>query len=133
MAGATITLIARPAAEEPTEPVEGAPRRVINNNVTYTATTDADGNYTMPVFQAGLEYDVTVAAEGFEPVTDVVNFANGNLDKNYVLTTIATGINDVNVEQLDENAPIYDLMGRRLNGKPSQGVYIQNGRKYIVR
>ena len=133
VAGATITLIARPAAEEPTEPVEGAPRRVINNNVTYTATTDADGNYTMPVFQAGLEYDVTVAAEGFEPVTDVVNFANGNLDKNYVLTTIATGINDVNAEQLDENAPIYDLMGRRLNGKPSQGVYIQNGRKYIVR
>ena len=25
----------------------------------------------------------------------------------------------------------YDLQGRRLQGKPERGVYIQNGRKYL--
>ena len=131
IADATITLTAR--AIEPVEPIDGAPRRVINNNVTYTATTDADGNYTMQVFQAGLQYDVVVEAEGYETATDVVDFAAGNLDKDFVLTSTTTGINDVNAEVLDENAPIYDIMGRRLTSKPSQGIYIQNGRKYIAR
>lgn len=131
IADATITLTAR--ATEPVEPIDGAPRRIINNNVTYTATTDADGNYTMQVFQAGLQYDVVVEAEGYETATDVVDFAAGNLDKDFVLTSTTTGINDVNAEVLDENAPIYDIMGRRLTSKPSQGIYIQNGRKYIAR
>ena len=27
----------------------------------------------------------------------------------------------------------YDLQGRRLQGKPKQGIYIQNGRKYVMR
>ena len=101
--------------------------------MTYTATTDADGNYTMQVFQAGLQYDVVVEAEGYETATDVVDFAAGNLDNDFVLTSTTTGINDVNAEVLDENAPIYDIMGRRLTSKPSQGIYIQNGRKYIAR
>jgi len=29
--------------------------------------------------------------------------------------------------------PFYDLQGRRLNGKPSKGVYIENGRKRVVK
>jgi len=27
---------------------------------------------------------------------------------------------------------VYDLNGRRLTGKPSEGVYIQNGKKYMI-
>jgi len=33
----------------------------------------------------------------------------------------------------DENAPIYDLMGRRLTEKPASGYYIQGGKKYFVK
>ena len=33
----------------------------------------------------------------------------------------------------NENAPIYDLMGRRLIGKPASGYYIQGGKKYFVK
>ena len=29
--------------------------------------------------------------------------------------------------------PYYDLSGRRLNDKPAKGIYIQNGRKFVVR
>ena len=31
------------------------------------------------------------------------------------------------------DAPIYDLMGRRLSEKPTSGMYIQGGRKYVVK
>ena len=126
--GAVVTLTARPVEDEP---AQGAPRRVVNNAVTYTATTDADGHYSMPVFQSGLTYDVVVVAEGYEPATQVVDFADGNVVMDFVLIGNYTGISDVNAE--DTDAPIYDLMGRRLAGKPAQGIYIQNGRKFIVK
>ncbi len=29
--------------------------------------------------------------------------------------------------------PVYDLLGRKLSSIPSKGIYIQNGRKYVVR
>lgn len=130
IAGATVTLTAQPAE---VEPVEGAPRRVINNAVTYTATTDADGTYSLPVFQSSLTYDVTVEADGYDRATEVIDFANGNRQMDFVLTRNMTGINDVDAQQLDPNAPIYDLMGRRVQGQLTQGIYIQNGRKFIVR
>ena len=33
----------------------------------------------------------------------------------------------------NENVPIYDLMGRRLQQKPASGYYIQGGKKYFVK
>jgi hypothetical protein len=33
----------------------------------------------------------------------------------------------------DENAPIFDLMGRRLTEKPASGYYIQGGKKFFVK
>ena len=32
-----------------------------------------------------------------------------------------------------EEAPIYDMMGRRLTEKPTSGIYIQGGKKYLVK
>ena len=45
----------------------------------------------------------------------------------------ATGIHNISndVTTLDKDAPIYDLQGRRI-AKPTKGIYIQNGRKYII-
>jgi hypothetical protein len=45
-----------------------------------------------------------------------------------------TGIYEiVNVKEgTDKNAPIFDLQGRRIL-KPAKGLYIQNGRKYILK
>ena len=36
-------------------------------------------------------------------------------------------------DSFDSNAPIYDLMGRRLQQKPASGYYIQGGKKYFVK
>ena len=44
-----------------------------------------------------------------------------------------TGINNVTVAE-DANAPVYDLNGRMINGKPAQkGIYIQNGKKVVIK
>ena len=45
---------------------------------------------------------------------------------------------DDGVEQLmiapdDKEADRYDLQGRKLSSIPAKGIYIQNGKKYVVR
>lgn len=46
---------------------------------------------------------------------------------------VVTGIDNVNAN-LDDNGTWYDLNGRRLQGKPTtQGVYILNGKKVVVK
>ena len=37
------------------------------------------------------------------------------------------------LQATDENAPIFDLMGRRLKERPASGYYIQGGKKYFVK
>ncbi len=44
----------------------------------------------------------------------------------------ATGIESVETE-INTNAPIYDLSGRRVQSAVKGGVYIQNGKKFIVK
>ena len=41
------------------------------------------------------------------------------------------GMKSVNKENAPVNNTLYDLQGRRLPGKPTKGLYIQNGRKII--
>ena len=45
------------------------------------------------------------------------------------VTTI-DAIRTVNCEQ---DSPYYDLQGRRVNGKPKQGLYIKNGKKVVIK
>ena len=48
-----------------------------------------------------------------------------------VLDETVTGINGVATEKVD--APIYDLSGRRVLNTVKGGIYIQNGKKFIVK
>jgi hypothetical protein len=50
----------------------------------------------------------------------------------YSLNGSTTGVNAVIAEQADENAPVYNLAGQRVN-KNYKGVVIQNGHKFIVK
>lgn len=44
-----------------------------------------------------------------------------------------TGITGIETADSDSNAPLYDITGRRVNGTAKGGIYIQNGRKFIVK
>jgi len=88
----------------------------------YGDKTQADGNATFTITTDGT-YDVTFT---FDSDTQVLTAeVKGN----------STGIKNVQsvVAQPQTSAAIYDLQGRRINGTPQHGLYIQNGRKFIVR
>ena len=44
-----------------------------------------------------------------------------------------TGISSINADGNAENAPIYDLSGRRIAEPLGRGIYIKNGKKYFVK
>lgn len=52
----------------------------------------------------------------------VLNFAGGEV----------TGINQATINATETNAPIYDLTGRRV-AKAVKGIYVKNGKKFIVK
>lgn len=46
---------------------------------------------------------------------------------------INTAITSLEVEPIVKESPVYNLMGREMRGTLPAGIYIQNGRKFIVR
>ena len=49
------------------------------------------------------------------------------------LDVYSTGINHIIMNPVKTNGYIYDLTGRRLLQRPQKGIYIQNGKKYIMK
>lgn len=48
----------------------------------------------------------------------------------YSLNDITSGINNATAEELDSNAPVYNLAGQRVS-KDTKGILIQNGKKFL--
>ena len=46
---------------------------------------------------------------------------------------VTTGISNIKADGNAENAPIYDLSGRRIAAPFGRGIYIKNGKKYFVK
>ena len=57
-------------------------------------------------------------------------------DFSKILPVEPTAVKEIKSDETsvpDEDAPIFDLMGRRLSEKPAKGYYIQGGKKYFVK
>ncbi len=52
-------------------------------------------------------------------------------DVAFKVTVGATGIEAITL--IENNAPIYNLAGVQMNGNLQKGVYVQNGKKYVVK
>jgi len=113
-------------------PLEGV-AVALNVNATakdaITATTNAEGKYTMEVVPAeGATYSMTFAKDGY--VTKTLDNVNINQPiETVVLEPINTGISYLYNDNGDNR--IYDLQGRELKSIPEQGVFIINGKKYV--
>lgn len=46
-------------------------------------------------------------------------------------TWSSTGLSSVKADEAAKNAPVYDLMGRKVSAAKAHGVYIQNGKKFV--
>ena len=77
-------------------------------------------DYVGKKIKVGFKYVSTTASAGTWEIED------------FSVTGTTTGIDNVTVDELDENAPIYNLAGQRVS-KDAKGIVIQNGKKYIRR
>lgn len=69
--------------------------------------------------------------EGNEPTTVYLYSPSSGVNIYYIeVNYTSTNINNAVVEQTNENAPIYNLAGQRVN-KSTKGILIQNGKKFI--
>ena len=97
-----------------------------NDETTYFGYNSENGKWTkatvgtLKPFRACLAIPSSSAAAKASELDDNLN---------------TTGINTVNGNANVTNAAIYDLQGRKIVGKPSskKGIYIMNGKKYVVK
>jgi hypothetical protein len=77
-----------------------------------------------------------VRSSELEEYTRTLRLAYVSISPKSPANILPSGIEEVETDG-SSNKPadsaIYDLTGRRLNGKPERGIYIQGGKKYIIK
>ncbi len=89
------------------------------NGVQYAGTTAADGTYSVNVIQSNLEYDVTIAAEGYKSLVPHITFNGESKTQDLTLHTFygivgdaAMGLdwdNDTEMTQSEEDLNVFTL------------------------
>lgn len=121
--GVTVTL-----TSQVPETVEGAPRHAATAGpAVYTATTDAEGKFTVEVVQTDKIYNANFAKEGYKDVNlEGVDFANGNvvLQEPVVMEPDAlTGVESMNAGKAVAGVKYYNVAGQA-SDKAFKGVNI---------
>ena len=98
--------------------------------------SDDEGESWSPMY----EDDRLLEPKSTSDVFDAILFKNHILILSYYGVYDMTVESDLSIKDLSRKAienpissTICDLQGRRLNDRPAKGIYIQNGRKYVVR
>ena len=65
--------------------IEGASVTLKSGDVEYYGVSDAEGAYAVNVIQSSKDYEMTVAAEGYNTATQQVSFADGNVTADVAL------------------------------------------------
>ena len=75
--------------------------------------------------------ELNKSAKIYVPSTELERYKS-KFDRTFLpLEEYTSGIDQIKIHQ--PSAIVYDLQGRRLNGTPSKGLYIQNGRKMVAK
>ena len=64
--------------------------------------------------------------------SEVEKYQKAYKGKVYALTDEMNGITDL-ISPIDNPYELYDLQGRKLHSEPANGVYIKDGKKYVVK
>ena len=73
-----------------------------------------------------------IRTENGEETGDVIDFPADDFDFDFDIED-ATGIHTMSDVRSKMEEVYYDLQGRKLSGKPNKGLYIQNGKKIIIK
>lgn len=117
-------------------PIEGATvilksrtegRGATSGPAVYTATTDADGKFSVEVVQVDKIYDATFSADGYNDETiENINLANGNvvLEEPVILTpSTYTGLESLGAKSQISSVKYYNVAGS-MSDRPFDGVNI---------
>ena len=138
--------------------IEGATVTFTAGENVYTASTDADGKYSVEIADVYPAYTMTVEAEGYEPYESEVGVVDATKAYDAALQPVDTGVAGINVKGfkafgtegnivvLTESATVvrvFDTNGRLINkalvaeGETriamQSGIYIVNGIKVVVK
>ena len=86
------------------------------------------------IFETGIPSQATLYV--FENVIDAYRITPPWSEFGQILPIDPLAVEELKSDKdatFDENSPIYDLMGRRLQQKPASGYYIQGGKKFFVK
>ena len=135
--GDAITLQGTVTDESNEEPLEGVSITLACGDISYSATTDAQGHYQMTVYKhgAGYKYSLTAELEGYITYTTdtyyVNAFGENNVEENIKLQkNTPTAISLTTATQQRQQG--YDLNGRPTTANTGKGIIIiVNGRKVV--
>lgn len=95
-------------------PIANATVTLLSGQVRYTATTNANGQYSIEVFKSNLDYEASITAEGCTAATRTVHFDNADVTLNIALDDTASGISNINHTDADGVKGIYTVDGKKL-------------------
>lgn len=104
-------------------PIANATVTLLSGQVRYTATTNANGQYSIEVFKSNLDYEASITAEGCTAATRTVHFDNADVTLNIALDDTASGISNINHTNADGVKGIYTVDGKKLQ-QLQQGINI---------
>lgn len=104
-------------------PIANATVTLQSGQVRYTATTNANGQYSIEVFKSNLDYEASITAEGYTAATRTVHFDNADVTLNIALDDTASGISNINHTNTDGVKGIYTVDGKKLQ-QLQQGINI---------
>ena len=107
---------------------------IINGDISETLKfellkTEASQNIVIQIM-------TSVKSSELEEYTRTLRLAYVSISPKSPANILPSGIEEVETDGTSSksaDSAIYDLTGRRLNGKPERGIYIQGGKKYIIR
>ena len=127
-------------AAEPVEVTLTADKKITGDLTGTWAVTEGTSYMNMVI--GGIAYRGVMVEQTLEQKTDKTIAFTGLAYKSggtdgvtlwaYQTEASATGIADVKIDNTT-NGAIYDLSGRRVNTPQRKGIYIQNGKKILVR
>ena len=115
---------------------------VLVKNVTFTSEVDGKNtndyavgaNKSKVMVYDKFKLDIeTPSDDKTYDVTGILGTLDEDTNEIFLISVtehVGTGINAPMVEEVDENAPVYNLAGQRVS-KDTKGILIQNGRKFI--
>ena len=79
---------------------------------------------TLPAFESDMTYTVTGVVVWYNTTLEIAPRSEADI------VGVPTAISNIKAEAINENAPIYNLAGQRVN-KTAKGILIQNGKKFV--